>query len=271
MINDIIKKLEDNLSLHNINCKQYRLLDKQLKNYIEKNFIKYIDIKINNRNINLYNEIQGNYESKYLLTLHELCLFSIYSLNRNNYVRFYDLGANIGLHSLVANAYGYKVECYEPDPKTFSILNKNTQFEKSINTHNKAISLNISNKSFTRVLDNHTASGFSDMKDFYGITEELEVKCESYSNLKIENAIVKVDIEGSEKEFIKYITNKKYSNSLFLLEITNISSAKFLWDNKNLIQGDILSQKSGWNKIKKIEDIPSNWREGSVAICTKIS
>ena len=69
MINDIIKKLEDNLSLHNINCKQYRLLDKQLKNYIEKNFIKYIDIKINNRNINLYNEIQGNYESKYLLTL----------------------------------------------------------------------------------------------------------------------------------------------------------------------------------------------------------
>ena len=34
MINDIIKKLEDNLSLHNINCKQYRLLDKQLKNYI---------------------------------------------------------------------------------------------------------------------------------------------------------------------------------------------------------------------------------------------
>ena len=41
-----------------------------------------------------------------------------------------DIGANIGLHTIVLSKLGYKVDSYEPDEKHFKLLIKNLKKNK---------------------------------------------------------------------------------------------------------------------------------------------
>lgn len=64
----------------------------------------------------------GAVDSTHLFGLDELILFSFYWMNRFVYSRVYDLGANIGLHSIAMSRAGYDVVSYEPDPVHFWLL-----------------------------------------------------------------------------------------------------------------------------------------------------
>ena len=57
----------------------------------------------------------GQINSAKLFGLDELILFSFYYANRNRYKKTLDLGANIGLHTLVMKKLGFQVTSYEPD------------------------------------------------------------------------------------------------------------------------------------------------------------
>src|SRR6516164_11427791 len=66
----------------------------------------------------------GAVDSLSLFDLDELILFSFYWHNCGRYRRALDVGANIGLHSIILSRCGFEVLCYEPDPHHFAVLQR---------------------------------------------------------------------------------------------------------------------------------------------------
>ena len=66
----------------------------------------------------------GAIDSLNLFDLDELIIFSFYWLNCKRYRRVLDIGANIGLHSIILSKCGFEVCAYEPDPQHFEILQR---------------------------------------------------------------------------------------------------------------------------------------------------
>ena len=66
----------------------------------------------------------GNISSVNLFDLDELILFKFYSRSKAKYKNVADIGANLGLHSLVLSRLGFSVKCYEPDPHHYEQLLK---------------------------------------------------------------------------------------------------------------------------------------------------
>ena len=64
----------------------------------------------------------GAIDSVNLFALDELIMFSFYWINRSRYSRVLDIGANIGLHSIIMNFCGFQVRAFEPDPFHFEQL-----------------------------------------------------------------------------------------------------------------------------------------------------
>jgi len=64
-----------------------------------------------------------------LFDLDELIIFIFYWINRVRYKKVIDIGANIGLHSIILNKCGYEVSSFEPDPIHYERIIQN--FEKN--------------------------------------------------------------------------------------------------------------------------------------------
>ena len=74
----------------------------------------------------------GAVDSLNLFDLDELIIFSFYWNNRKRYKNVLDLGANIGLHSIILQKCGYNVKSYEPDPLHFKLLQKNIKLQRKL-------------------------------------------------------------------------------------------------------------------------------------------
>ena len=60
-----------------------------------------------------------------LFGLDELIIFSFYWINRDRYKNSADIGANLGLHSILMGRCGWHVDAYEPDPIHARLLERN--------------------------------------------------------------------------------------------------------------------------------------------------
>ena len=136
---------------------------------------------------------------------------------------FIDIGANVGIFSLMAIHYFKKVFSFEPMPKTFEILNNNINLTSSINNNllNKIKTFNfaVSNSSYnTKLYKNPLNLGGSKLTSFSneyksnsGINEgwdEFDTSCitldEFVENNKIKNiSLIKIDVEGHEVEVLE--------------------------------------------------------------------
>ena len=101
-----------------------------------------------------------------MFDLDGLILYSFYWLNRNRYKKVADLGANIGLHSILLSRCGYEVSSYEPDPIHFKILSENIKSNNCsrVHLHNVAVSNTMGEMDFIRVLGNTTGSHLAGSK-----------------------------------------------------------------------------------------------------------
>jgi len=267
MLEELVSILSKNPEFHQVNTEIYQCLsgladeNRKIykKDYKGKLFGKIFEIP--------YVEM-GNINSSDLFIIHELCLFSIYKKKSNIYPKFIDIGANIGIHSIIAHILGYEVSAYEPDPKIFNILKNVVKNYKKIKIVNKAVASNSAKRQFTRVNDNLTASGLSDSgKNYYGNIENFDVQTIGVGQLNLSNSIVKVDAEGSEVEIIKSIDFNQIHNALFLIEISNDKNKSIIWKLSKRKGLELKSQKLGWKRATNIDDLPNTWREGSISIC----
>jgi len=96
---------------------------KEIKDMFDTGEERSVDFKPFGELIFPYHSM-GSVDSLKLFDLDELIIFSFYWANRTKYRKVLDIGANLGLHSILLSKCGYEVSCYEPDPIHFEILKK---------------------------------------------------------------------------------------------------------------------------------------------------
>lgn len=213
--------------------------------------------------------VMGNIDSSKLFGLDEIILFAYYYANRNRFRRTLDLGANIGLHTLVMKKLGFDVVSYEPD------MTHLKQIEKVMSLNGlttkglcpKAISDKKGVMEYIRILGNTTGSHLLGSKeDVYGPTDIVSVEVDDI--LEVLNQgnfdLVKMDVEGHEAVLLNRLTAESLKNTDIMLEIGSEKNASEIYEI--LKQKDIpaYAQKINWGLVGKLEDLPSHHTHGSI-------
>jgi FkbM family methyltransferase len=211
----------------------------------------------------------GRFDSIGQFYADELILFSFYFHNRNIYKNVLDLGANIGLHSLIMAKCGFKVKSFEPDPLHYSLLQKtlNNNDCSNVEPINAAISVKNGTTEFVRVCDNTTASHIANSKNAYGELEKFEVKTVAFSDLQAD--LIKMDVEGHEKDILVSTNQEFWNTTDALIEVLGDENAIEIFNHFIDINVNLFSQKIGWKKVSKANEIPVSWKEGSLFITMK--
>lgn len=255
---------------HDPGCETYRLLKMVARREIESLFS---DPGFEPRSLKPFGEVvmpyfkMGAIDSLNLFDLDELIIFAFYWANRERYKKVLDIGANIGLHSIMLSKCGYEVRSFEPDPRHFELLNRNLK----LNNCDKAKTLQaaVSNKShtaeFIRVLGNTTSSHIAGSKaNPYGELERFPVKVEDIKDLIEWPDLLKIDAEGQEKEILLSIGRGHWLKKDALIEVGNEENAKLIFDHFKNIKINLFSQKINWKQVDKLEDMPKSHHDGTL-------
>lgn len=122
---------------------------------------------------------------------------------------FYDIGAHVGLWSLMAYRSGFKaIEAFEPNPETFSCLKKNVGefariFKMGVANRRRGMRINKESLSNTGALKLDEI-GTEDEGDTWVCPIEMENTHEIIAecNLKPHETLVKIDTEGMEADCV---------------------------------------------------------------------
>lgn len=217
----------------------------------------------------------GAISSVQLFGLDELILFSFYVHNKNYYKRSCDLGANLGLHSIVMAKLGWQVVAYEPDPIHTEIMVQNLKMngvEHKVDLLGRAIAVQEGTVEFTRVLGNTTSSHISGAKpNPYGELEYFDVDCDSFVGLTGLYDLIKMDVEGLEALLLDNVDAGFFEGTDVILEVGSKENALLIWDVINRLGIRGYSQKNGWNQVSDISDLPISYREGSLFLSSNRS
>jgi FkbM family methyltransferase len=211
----------------------------------------------------------GNIDSIKLFGLDELILFSFYYTNRNRYKKTLDLGANIGLHTLVMKKLGFQVTSYEPDLVHLSQIEKVMKLN-DLSTQGltpKAISDKRGTMEYVRILGNTTGSHLLGSKnEVYGETEVINVEVDDILEVLSQGNFdfVKMDVEGHEAVLLNRITAQSILKTDIMLEIGSEINAKEIFTILTDKKIPAYAQKMNWNLVEKLEDLPSHHTHGSL-------
>jgi FkbM family methyltransferase len=213
----------------------------------------------------------GQVTSSNLFGLDELILFSYYFQNTKRYERVLDLGANIGLHTVVLLLLGYEVTSYEPDPIHVSQINKvlSANNFSNVGIVEAAVSNANGTSDFIRVLGNTTGSHLLGAKNSlpYGGHDMFSVKTLDLNEvLEGSFGLVKMDVEGHESTLISHLTPKNLKSADFILEVGSRDNAQNIYSKVNELGLNMFSQKRNWQKVMNISDVPTSYKEGSLLI-----
>jgi FkbM family methyltransferase len=126
--------------------------------------------------------------------------FLLQFLTKNTVV--YDIGANIGYHTTAFASRAGHVFAFEPHPKTFQLLAKNTEHLENVTLFNYAVS-NFDGRSRCYDYDTDVEANYGavSVDDEKGI---LEIKCMSLNQTDMTLPdLIKIDVEGSELAVIQ--------------------------------------------------------------------
>lgn len=214
----------------------------------------------------------GAIDSLNLFDLDELIIFSFYWMNRNRYHRVIDAGANIGLHSIILSKCDYEVRAFEPEPRHFERLEMNIALNhcSNIKIFNAAVSINRGEMEFIRVLGNTTASHLAGSKaNPYGDLDRFPVKVESIEPLMTWADLVKLDVEGHEKEILLATNRKHWLNTDAMIEIENESNAIAIYEHFSALGINLFSQKINWQIVEDVHGMPISYHDGSLFVTCK--
>lgn len=269
ILNDLLAALPQLYAQHSPSSIIYKLLRKVARNQIEELF------KEEEKHFGPFGTIKfpyfkmGAVDSLNLFDLDELILFSYYFVNKDRYKKAVDIGANIGLHSLILSKLGYEVQSFEPDPVHFKQLS--TVFDlNNIETkglHCAAVSSKSGQAEFTRVLGNTTSSHLSGSKTPYGELERFLVPLFDINSLKAD--LIKMDVEGHEAEILLATTKNYWANTDCFVEVGSPDKADLIFHHFNRLGIYMFAQKTGWKQVKESTDIPVTYKEGALFITSK--
>jgi FkbM family methyltransferase len=210
----------------------------------------------------------GSIDSLDLFGLDELIIFSFYLTNKEKYKNAFDIGANIGVHSIIMNLCGWNITCIEPDPLHMSILKNNLSINNisNINTVEAAVSDVMGEMEFVRVNGNTTSSHLAGSKQPYGDLTRFPVKVLFIKDIMKDADIIKMDVEGNEKNIILATDQQDWTGTDMMLEIGSEGNAVAVFEHLRKIDVNCFSQKTGWALVKELDNVPTSYKEGSLFI-----
>jgi FkbM family methyltransferase len=222
--------------------------------------------------ITLPYEKMGAIDSIDLFGLDELLMFAFYYRNRGRYPRAADIGANLGLHSILLSKCGSKVEAYEPDPAHYEKLIRNLSLNDINNctAHKAAVSEKDGTMQFVRVLGNTTSSHLAGSKaNPYGELERFDVAVHDIKAIAERVDLFKIDAEGHEAVLLNALPIEAWNRVDAFVEIGTPENASDVFERFYKTGVNIFSQKRGWSCVEKIEDVPATYKEGGIFISAK--
>ena len=206
-----------------------------------------------------------------LFGLDEMILFSFYAANVKRYKRVADLGANIGVHSLILAKLGFQVDSYEPDPEHTDVARVLLGQLDELHApywHQVAVvpnSIEQSRVEFVRVKGNTTSSHVKGAKASpYGELEILSVETTSFPKVFTEVDLIKMDVEGLEADLLESITCLENSKCDVILEVGSSENALRVFDHCLKLGLNMFAQKINWQRVSDSSDIPTSYKEGSL-------
>lgn len=194
----------------------------------------------------------------------EQALFDFYEKSRNRYKRALDIGANIGVHTMLMVRNGWEVRSFEPDKYHFASLIENCSKNGllPIEFNQKAVAGYTGESEFTRVIGNTTGNHLVGLKKPYGRTETLSVQVAHAGPLLAWADFAKVDAEGAEADIILCLTG----DCDLMVEVGSEENAKTIFAHLKEIGRKSFSQKTGWKEVRSLEDVPKHHSEGALFI-----
>jgi FkbM family methyltransferase len=202
-----------------------------------------------------------------LFGLDELIIFSFYWANRQRYRRAADIGANVGLHSIVMAKCGWAVTAYEPDPRHAGWLRRNLTLNHcdAVTVAEAAVSDRPGTLEFVRVLGNTTSSHLAGAKsNAYGDLEKFPVTVESIAAIMPQVDFVKMDAEGQEKTILLGTTAAQWAQTDMMLEVGSAANAQAIYTHLQHLGVHAFAQKLGWAEVRRLADMPTSYKEGSL-------
>lgn len=211
----------------------------------------------------------GNINSLNLFELDEIFLFSYYWESRKRYKRVLDLGANLGLHTVLLAKCGYDVTCLEPVKEHYDVLLQNIEDNniKSVKALNAAVSDKDGEAEFIIVRGNTTGSHIAGSKaNPYGELETCKVPLMAFEALVEGIDLVKMDVEGHEKEIICKSNPQLWQNVDMMLSIHDIENARQIFNYFSEHDINMYSQKINWGRVQSYDDMIVTHHDGSLFV-----
>ena len=211
----------------------------------------------------------GAVDSLDLFGLDEMIIFSFYWANRTRYRRAADIGANLGLHSILMGKCGWNVKAFEPDPVHARLLRRNLDLNASTTVElvEAAVSDQAGQLEFVRVLGNTTSSHLAGAKpNAYGQLERFPVRVEAIATIMPTVDFVKMDAEGQEKIIILGTTAEHWRATDMMLEVGSPDNARAIHTHLRQLGVNLFAQKIGWAEVTSLADMPVSYRDGSLFI-----
>ena len=219
-------------------------------------------------------EAMGAITTLELFGLDELIIFSFYWMNRHRYRRAADIGANLGLHSIMMGKCGWDVIAYEPDPSHAKLLQRNLALNssESVQTIEAAVSDKPGTLDFVRVLGNTTGSHLAGAKkEHYGPLERFPVKVESIRTIMEVVDFIKMDAEGQERVIVLGTTEEHWKDTDMMVEVGSQENAAAIYEHLTKIGVRAFAQKLGWKQVQSLNDMPTHYKNGSLFITRRPS
>ncbi|MFM7519938.1 MAG: FkbM family methyltransferase [Planctomycetota bacterium] len=204
-----------------------------------------------------------------LFGLDELVIFGFYLRQRGRYRRVLDVGANVGLHSLLLSRCGFEVNCFEPDPLTCAALRRTLSANdcRTVHVHEAAVSSQTGTTEFVRVLGNTTGSHVAGAKKQpYGDLERLVVKTVAIGELLADVDFMKLDAEGHEADILCCTTAQHWAGTEAIVEIGSPENAVAVHRHMTGLGVSLFAQQRGWHRVDTVADMPRSYHDGSVFI-----
>ena len=227
---------------------------------------------INYRGLNIPFVSFGNVTSDDLFCDKEQVLFDFYAANAKRYRKALDIGANIGVHTMLMQRQGWWVHSYEPDPDHYIVLVDNVARNPlpyfgqcgHHEYHQRAVSDHDGTATFVRVKGNTTGSHLKGDKQPYGDLEEFEVPVVDCRPLFAWADFAKIDCEGHEARLL--LTVRPENRCEFMVEVGNRANAEAIYEHFMRMDVPMWTQKTAWHDVRTIHDMPQHHSEGALFI-----
>ena len=222
----------------------------------------------------------GGVTSDSLFCDKEQALFNFYEVagKTGRYKRALDIGANIGVHSILMARQGWEVLAFEPDPVHFLHLMQNMQRHfpptnscKNFKGYGTAVSDHDGSETFVRVKGNTTGSHLKGDKVPYGELEEFEVNVVDCRPLFSWATFAKIDCEGHEARLLLTVTPEQARATDFMVEVGNQGNADAIFNHFRqwFPYVRMWAQQSGWQEVVLRRDMPTHHSHGALFIGRK--